>query len=144
MSQDVIIDNFWRICYYGQARFPAKNDIKHNYLNAVSKEALPRHGDCGAAACCKMQCTSSNMASSFRRRVGAAADVSELEYVAALHQTSTREDATVSSLDVCRFLKSRWGLDVPHKEGIRIVQGLGGRVAHGGVSQRLASSLNAS
>jgi len=54
--------------------------------------------------------------------------VSELEYIAALHQTCPllRKDATISSLDIVRFLKSRCGLCVPDEEGIRIVRGLGG------------------
>jgi len=69
------------------------------------------------------------MSTKFRRRVGAAADVKELEYISALHQTcmpDVRPDGTVSSLDVVRFLKSRVGLVISQDYGIRIVRGLGG------------------
>ena len=69
------------------------------------------------------------MSLSFKRRVGASADVKELEYIIALHQTcmpDTRDNATVSSIDVLRFLKSRYGLNVTHAKAIEIVRGLGG------------------
>jgi hypothetical protein len=66
---------------------------------------------------------------SFKRKVGAAADIKELEYVIALHQTcmpDTRENATVSSIDVMYLLKSRYTLDISHKEAIDVVAALGG------------------
>jgi hypothetical protein len=66
---------------------------------------------------------------SFKRKVGAAADIKELEYIIALHQTcmpDTRENATVSSIDVMYLLKSRYTLDISHKEAIDVVAALGG------------------
>jgi len=69
------------------------------------------------------------MSLSFKRRVGANADVKELEYIIALHQTcmpSTRDNATVSSVDVLRLLRSRYGLKISHAKAIEIVRGLGG------------------
>jgi hypothetical protein len=66
---------------------------------------------------------------SFRRMVGAQADVKELEYIAALHQTSalTRENETISSLDIQRMLVSRYGvLFGSPKQTIEIVRSLGG------------------
>ena len=53
----------------------------------------------------------------FQRRVGAAADAKELEYIIALHQTcmpQTRENATVSSLDVYRLLRSRYRINAKY------------------------------
>ena len=72
------------------------------------------------------------MALRFRRRRGAVADVKELEYIIALHQTchpDTRENATVSSLDVYRLLKSRYGMNATffkHQDAAAIVRALGG------------------
>ena len=66
---------------------------------------------------------------SFKRKVGAAADIKELEYIIALHQTcmpDTRENATVSSIDVMYLLKSRYTLNISHKEAIDVVAALGG------------------
>jgi hypothetical protein len=66
---------------------------------------------------------------SFKRKVGAAADIKELEYIIALHQTcmpDTRENATVSSIDVMRLLKSRYTLNISHKKAIDVVAALGG------------------
>lgn len=66
---------------------------------------------------------------SFKRSVGALADVKELEYIIALHQTcmpDTRENATVSSLDVMNMLKSRHRLQITHEQAIQVVQVLGG------------------
>jgi hypothetical protein len=66
---------------------------------------------------------------SFKRKVGAAADIKELEYIIALHQTcmpDTRENATVSSIDVMHLLKSRYTLNLSHKEAIDVVAALGG------------------
>jgi hypothetical protein len=67
--------------------------------------------------------------SSFERRIGPAADVKELEYIAALHQTCPfrlRTNGTVSSVDVMRFLKSRSNINITHQHALRIVRGLGG------------------
>lgn len=69
---------------------------------------------------------------SFRRIVGAQADVKELEYIAALHQTclpDTRANGTVSSLDIQALLASRYGLKLSHEECIDIVRGLGGGIS---------------
>ena len=80
------------------------------------------------------------MATKFRRHLGAAADVKELEYISALHQTCmphVRENGTVSSEDVAIFLKSRVGLNVPEEHGLRIVRGLGGGVVGDDVIQTI-------
>jgi len=69
--------------------------------------------------------------SSFKRRIGAAADVKELEYISALHQTcapNLRQNGTISSIDILRLLKSRINLNVTHEHTLRIVRGLGGGV----------------
>ena len=78
--------------------------------------------------------------SSFHRRVGAAADVKELEYIAALHQTcmpKLRTNGTVGSVDILRFLKSRTNLKVSHEHALRIVRGLGGGNVGADVIQRI-------
>ena len=64
----------------------------------------------------------------FSQPVGAAADVKELEYIIALHQTSkeTRSNATISSQDVKSLLKSRYSLDISHDQAVQVVQALGG------------------
>ena len=64
----------------------------------------------------------------FDRPVNAAADQKELEFIIALHQTSneTRKNATVSSVDIQAFLKSRYSLDISESEAIEIVRGLSG------------------
>jgi len=68
----------------------------------------------------------------FRRRYGAAADVSELEYVIALHQTCSkvRENATVSSRDVLRLLRSRYRLDITHRRALDVVRSFAGGTGH--------------
>lgn len=78
----------------------------------------------------------------FQRRVGAAADVAELEYVIALHQTcpSTRANATVSSRDVQRLLLSRYGLKISHDKAIRLVRSLGGGETTAEVKQNRSAS----
>ena len=51
----------------------------------------------------------------FDRPVGAAADVSELQYVSALMQTNVEElrtDGTIQPQDIALFLQSRYGLDI--------------------------------
>ena len=64
----------------------------------------------------------------FDKPIGADADVSELEYIIALHQTSlqTRANATVSSQDIVALLKSRYGVTISHAQAIRVVRALGG------------------
>lgn len=68
------------------------------------------------------------MFGAFRRPVGTAADVRELEYISALHQTSSvlHTDGTVSAQDVLYFLRSRFGIDITSEDAIDIVRGLAG------------------
>ena len=52
---------------------------------------------------------------SFQRPTGAAADLSELEYVSALQQTQSgavRKDGSIQDVDIQLFLKSRYGIEV--------------------------------
>ncbi|KAL3897545.1 MAG: hypothetical protein SGARI_006892, partial [Bacillariaceae sp.] len=70
-----------------------------------------------------------NMTTSFERVTGPRSDLNELEYISALHQTGaafTRKSGTVSALDVIRFLKSRYGLEISPQESRDILQGLSG------------------
>lgn len=64
----------------------------------------------------------------FERPIGAAADVKELEYIIALHQTCTdgRANATISSHDIVALLKSRYGLTISHEEALSVVKCFGG------------------
>jgi len=62
----------------------------------------------------------------FPRRVGAAADVLELQYVVALHQTTPRDNATLSSWDVRSLLASKYGLRIQPKQAEAVVRALGG------------------
>jgi hypothetical protein len=81
----------------------------------------------------------------FTRILGAPADLKELEYIAALHQTclpDTRDNGTVSSLDVQRFLSSRYGLRLTHAETIEIVRGLGGGISQDEIHQTKRASTN--
>jgi hypothetical protein len=81
----------------------------------------------------------------FTRILGAPADLKELEYIAALHQTclpDTRDNGTVSSLDVQRFLSSRYGLRLTHAETIDIVRGLGGGISQDEIHQTKRASTN--
>ena len=68
------------------------------------------------------------MFGAFKRPVGAAADVRELEYISALHQTSSVLDTegTVSAKDVLLFLRSRFGLVLTPDDAMDIVKGLSG------------------
>jgi hypothetical protein len=68
------------------------------------------------------------MFGAFNRPVGAAADVRELEYISALHQTSSvlDTDGTVSAQDVLLFLRSRFGLKLTEDDAMDIVKGLSG------------------
>jgi hypothetical protein len=61
--------------------------------------------------------------------VGAEADLKELEYVSALHQTAQqlRQDGSISAKDVVRYLVSRHGICVTKREvESTILKGLGG------------------
>eukprot|EP00590_Aulacoseira_subarctica_P012192 CAMPEP_0172416184 /NCGR_PEP_ID=MMETSP1064-20121228/2637_1 /TAXON_ID=202472 /ORGANISM="Aulacoseira subarctica , Strain CCAP 1002/5" /LENGTH=415 /DNA_ID=CAMNT_0013153645 /DNA_START=440 /DNA_END=1683 /DNA_ORIENTATION=- len=72
------------------------------------------------------------MMGAFNRPIGAAADVKELEYVSVLMQSQLpdlRKNCTVSATDISLFLHSRYGLNVPHKDSLEIVQALGGEGA---------------
>jgi len=66
----------------------------------------------------------------FKRPVGAAADVKELEYISALHQTDmtrVRKDASIKDVDIASFLMSRYGILVtPEEVRKTIMYGLGG------------------
>mmetsp|Transcript_8848 Transcript_8848/g.16290 ORF Transcript_8848/g.16290 Transcript_8848/m.16290 type:complete len:136 (-) Transcript_8848:192-599(-) len=70
------------------------------------------------------------MSVSFDRPVGAPADLSELEYVAALHQSQPgdlRPEASVKDVDIVHFLRSRYGIGVDVRT-VRnsVLVGLGG------------------
>jgi hypothetical protein len=61
---------------------------------------------------------------------GAAADLSEMEYISALHQTQLpdiRRDGTISATDICIFLRSKYGIVIHQEEANDIVMGLSGR-----------------
>lgn len=66
----------------------------------------------------------------FDRPVGASADVSELEYISALHQTcanKVRQDCSITAADIQLFLRSRYGILVDEEEVKgTIIAGLGG------------------
>lgn len=85
------------------------------------------------------------MATNFSRAVGAKADVSELEYVSALLQTSAniRSNGVVSSLDIARFLKSRHALAITHPQAKDIVRALGGGSTCHEVRMNVAASVAA-
>jgi hypothetical protein len=66
----------------------------------------------------------------FERPVGVSADVSELEYISALHQTcdkQVRQDCSITAADITVFLRSRYGILVDEDE-VRgtIIEGFGG------------------
>jgi hypothetical protein len=55
----------------------------------------------------------------FESPVGAQADVNELEYISALHQTDpsgVRENGSIKDEDVVHYLMSRYGIDVTQEE----------------------------
>ncbi|CAB9514932.1 expressed unknown protein [Seminavis robusta] len=59
------------------------------------------------------------MSASFEQLLGAAADVRELEYVAALHQTDqtrVRNDGSIKAEDIQFFLSSRYGIIVDEED----------------------------
>lgn len=66
----------------------------------------------------------------FECPVGAAADLNELEYISALHQTcpkKLREDGSIDAADIRVFLRSRFGILVDEEEVKNVViSGLGG------------------
>eukprot|EP00977_Amphora_coffeiformis_P021255 scaffold9085_cov215-Amphora_coffeaeformis.AAC.23 len=65
----------------------------------------------------------------FECPIGAVADVKELEYVSALHQTAAvvRRDGSIDAADIKVFLRSRFGIEVTHREVCdTILQGMGG------------------
>mmetsp|Transcript_13239 Transcript_13239/g.19834 ORF Transcript_13239/g.19834 Transcript_13239/m.19834 type:complete len:119 (+) Transcript_13239:61-417(+) len=54
-----------------------------------------------------------------RRPCGAAADINELEYISALHQTGKdelREDGSIQACDIVAFLMSRHGIEITEEE----------------------------
>lgn len=65
----------------------------------------------------------------FQQPKGAKADIAELEYVAALHQTGLymRSDCSISATDVSIFLCSRFGLKIDYEDAVEIVRGLSGK-----------------
>jgi hypothetical protein len=70
------------------------------------------------------------MGITFERPIGASADVAELEFIAALHQTcqpKLRRDGSITATDVMHFLSSRYGIRVTEQE-VRetILKGLAG------------------
>jgi hypothetical protein len=82
------------------------------------------------------------MPSAFERPVGSRADVKELEYISALHQTrvtGTRRSGTVNLLDVSRYLRSRFGLVVDNDQALDVIRGLGGGPLPPRVRDRLAA-----
>lgn len=65
----------------------------------------------------------------FERPIGAVADVKELEYVSALHQTAklVRRDGSIDATDIKVYLRSRFGIEVTHRQVCdTILQGMGG------------------
>lgn len=70
------------------------------------------------------------MSFKFQRPVGAAADVKELEYICALHQTDPtkiRQDGSIYAIDISNFLCSRYGIKVSEEEVRKtILKGFGG------------------
>eukprot|EP00547_Thalassionema_nitzschioides_P006700 CAMPEP_0194218658 /NCGR_PEP_ID=MMETSP0156-20130528/24313_1 /TAXON_ID=33649 /ORGANISM="Thalassionema nitzschioides, Strain L26-B" /LENGTH=1129 /DNA_ID=CAMNT_0038948105 /DNA_START=84 /DNA_END=3473 /DNA_ORIENTATION=- len=70
----------------------------------------------------------SSLFGAFVRPVGAAADVKELEYIAAIHQTGKLidEGAFITAQDVSVFLRSKFGIKIQKEDAIDIVRGLSG------------------
>jgi hypothetical protein len=66
----------------------------------------------------------------FERPIGASADLKELEYISALHQTSpngVRKDASITATDIRIFMRSRYGIIVEEEEVRKtVLSGLGG------------------
>lgn len=77
----------------------------------------------------------------FTKPIGSTADLREIEYISALHQTGVklRNDGTITSADIKMFLMSRYGIDVSEeevKEGI--MKGFGG----GGISEEDGDTMD--
>ena len=65
----------------------------------------------------------------FDRPIGAHADIKELEYISALHQSGSclRPDGSIRDEDIKAYLRSRFGIEVSLEEVRKtILQGLGG------------------
>ena len=78
---------------------------------------------------------------SFECTVGPLADVREFEFIIALQQTCpgyTRVSATISSLDVMRFVMSRYAVDITHNQANDIILGLGGGLLSSDVRKGVA------
>ncbi|KAG7345144.1 hypothetical protein IV203_032675 [Nitzschia inconspicua] len=70
------------------------------------------------------------MSTEFDRITGPRADLNELEYISALMQTNskfTRSSGAISALDIQRYLRSRYGIDISVADAVEIIQRLGGR-----------------
>mmetsp|Transcript_32868 Transcript_32868/g.67131 ORF Transcript_32868/g.67131 Transcript_32868/m.67131 type:complete len:832 (-) Transcript_32868:939-3434(-) len=70
----------------------------------------------------------------FAKPVGATADLREMEYISALHQTGNeiRMDASIHAIDISKFLISRYGIKTtPEEIAETISKGFGG----GGISE---------
>ena len=77
----------------------------------------------------------------FSKPVGATADLRELEYISALHQTSKslRRDGSIKPTDITKFLMSRYGIKVTDTEVSQtIAKGFGG----GGLSEEDGNTLD--
>ena len=77
----------------------------------------------------------------FSKPVGATADLRELEYISALHQTSKslRRDGSIKPTDITKFLMSRYGIKVTNEEVSQtIAKGFGG----GGLSEEDGNTLD--
>ena len=73
--------------------------------------------------------------------VGAIADLKELEYISALHQTgkNLRTDGSIRADDVAKFLMSRYGIKVTDDEVTEtIAKGFGG----GGLSEEDGDTID--
>mmetsp|Transcript_10470 Transcript_10470/g.19711 ORF Transcript_10470/g.19711 Transcript_10470/m.19711 type:complete len:347 (+) Transcript_10470:87-1127(+) len=82
------------------------------------------------------------MLMNFERPVGAVADVRELEYISALHQTGfleLRKEGSISATDVVHFLSSRYGIRVTeHEVRETIFKDFGG----GGISSKDGENID--
>jgi hypothetical protein len=77
----------------------------------------------------------------FTKPIGSTADLREIEYISALHQTGTtlRGDGSITSADIALFLISRYGISVDENEITNtIMKGFGG----GGISEADGDTLD--
>ena len=77
----------------------------------------------------------------YTKPVGATADLRELEYISALHQTgkTLRRDGSIKTDDIAKFLMSRYGIKVTEEEVTEtIAKGFGG----GDVSEEDGDTLD--